>query len=145
MNPDGSGQQRLTFLNEPWSTEYRGYTVVGGLAFDPNNPNRFIADISPDMSAHQLDAVMITLNDSQTGGGLTGQYFADTNFGKQVLTRTENPSNGFKWDGSPAPGVPASGYSVRWSGSISGTATGNYTYCVIADDGARLWVAGQSW
>src|SRR5262245_22038650 len=51
------------------------------------------------------------------GTGLTGQYFGDTHFGQLKATRTDAAVN-FTWapGRSPAPGVPAGQFSVRWSG-----------------------------
>jgi hypothetical protein len=140
MRPDGSESRRLTYFNEPWHSEYRGYSVTGGLAFDPNNPDRFVAAVASDLAAENFTALMVTLAPVTAGRGLQAQYFAQTNLTQQVMTRTENPSEGFRWDGPPTPGLPSSGFSVRWSGSVASPVSGNYTYCVTANDGARLWV-----
>jgi hypothetical protein len=61
MNPDGSGQQQLTSFNDPWSPEARGYSVVAGLAFNPNNPNQFIASVASDVNAQNVNAVVVNL------------------------------------------------------------------------------------
>jgi hypothetical protein len=142
MNPDGTGSQRLTYFNEPWDSEYLGYTVVGGLAFDPHNPNRFVADVASDMNATNLNAVMVTLSDPASTGALTGQYFADATFTRLAATRQDDPWSGFKWDASPMPGMPTSFYSVRWTGALAPTVTGTYTLCAVADSGMRVWVNG---
>jgi hypothetical protein len=141
MNPDGTGSQRLTYFNEPWNTDYMGYTVVGGLAFDPNDPDRFVADVATDVNAQHLNAVMVTMNPASSHEMLTGRYFADTGFTDLVRTRDDDLWNGLKWDTSPAPGVPPSYYSVRWTGAIDPAVSGNYTFCAIADSGMRLWVS----
>jgi hypothetical protein len=162
MAPDGTDHQRLTFFNQWSGSMARGYTVVGGLAFDPNNPGRFVAGTSPDMDATRVNAVMITLTPSSVPppppapaptptpaptaspappatGGLTAQYFADTTLTTPVETRVENPSPEARLPAGASP----SGASARWTGSVTPPRTGGYTYCLTAKAGARLWVAGR--
>jgi hypothetical protein len=84
---------------------------------------------------------------SGTGTGLTGQYYNDpgtgAHFGTRVLARID-PTVNFDWtSGSPATGVQADNFSVRWSGQVLAPVTGNYTFSTISDDGVRLWVNGQ--
>jgi large repetitive protein len=79
---------------------------------------------------------------STDGNGLRGQYFANlTLSGTAVLTRTEAVD--FNWGtGSPGPGMPADGFSVRWTGTVRAPATGSYRFRTITEDGTRLWVNG---
>jgi hypothetical protein len=60
MNLDGSDARRLTFTNQP-GAEHLGYTQVGGLAFDPHDPRRFVAGLSHDLASQQIQAVFITI------------------------------------------------------------------------------------
>jgi hypothetical protein len=144
MNPDGTASRRLTYFNESWNTQTAGYTVVGGLAFDPNNPNRFIADQATDMNAKDNNAVMVNLDPPSSAAGLTGQYFQNGNLiGPAAATRVENPTNGFKWDAPPANGMQNNSYSIRWTGSIAPPASGAYRFCGIADSGFKLWLNNQ--
>ncbi len=59
--------------------------------------------------------------------GLKGEYFASSDMqGQPVFTRTDHQID-FDWDAaSPAPGVPAKDFGVRWSGTISAPAPGDY-------------------
>ena len=63
--------------------------------------------------------------------GLHAEYFADTAFDrKPVLTRID-PQIDFDWNAtSPAPGIPAKGFGVRWTGTITAPAAGDYTFGV---------------
>jgi glucose/arabinose dehydrogenase len=88
------------------------------------------------------------LNDAAppSAAGLSGRYFANTALsGTPVITRNEvvdfvwSASNG---TASPGAGVPADGWSVRWTGFVKLPTTGTYTFEVIADDGIRAWVNG---
>jgi hypothetical protein len=63
IRTDGSDMKRLTTMNEPNSDQSKGYAIAGGLAFDPQNPDRFIAGVAKDLLAHNLSAFMITLKE----------------------------------------------------------------------------------
>jgi Ca2+-binding RTX toxin-like protein len=74
--------------------------------------------------------------------GLRAEYFNNTGFvGAPVLVRQEavNMNTG----ASPGPGVNADNFSVRFSGNIAIATTGVYTFRMLADDTARLWVNNQ--
>ncbi len=143
MRPDGTSSQRLTFLNSPWSTESMGYSVVGGLAFDPRDPNRFLAGVATDPQAGNLNAVMVTLAPVSPSNGLTEQFFSDPSFGHLVSSTTNDPSSGFQADASPASGVPATNYSIRWSGGVIPPASGTYTFCAVAEFSDQLRLNGR--
>lgn len=69
-----------------------------------------------------------------------GSYFANkTLSGSPVLVRNDATIQ-FDWGtGSPATGVPADNFSVRWTRELDLPA-GTYTFSATADDGVRLWV-----
>ena len=72
----------------------------------------------------------------------TGQYYAGTNFGTLVTTRSEAEID-FDWGmGAPAAGVPTDGFSVRWTGTIVPEFSEDYTFVVDSDDGVRLLIDG---
>ena len=77
-----------------------------------------------------------------TAQGLLGQYFTNiTLTGSPALTRSEAVN--YEWGTSaPAAGIPADGFSVRWSGRVGILTDGNYTFQTTGDDGVRLWVDG---
>ena len=77
-----------------------------------------------------------------TGTGLQGHYFNNLALsGSPVLARVEAVN--FAWvTGSPGPGVDADQFSVRWSGRVEATATGNFQFQTRANDGVRLWING---
>ena len=72
-----------------------------------------------------------------------GAYFANkTLSGSPTLVRNDKEIN-FAWGtGSPAQGMPADSFSVRWTRSIAMNA-GSYRFTVTVDDGVRLWVNGH--
>jgi mannan endo-1,4-beta-mannosidase len=71
------------------------------------------------------------------------QYFDNPLLtGDPVLVR-EDAAIQFDWgEGSPGPGVPADGFSARWTGEVW-LPSGGYRYLVTADDGARVLIDGQ--
>jgi hypothetical protein len=77
--------------------------------------------------------------------GLTGEYFTNTDLsGTPVIVRTD-PQVNFAWNsGSPAPGIPATDWSARWTGTLTAMKSGIYTFCLYADDGCRLFIDDQN-
>jgi len=72
-----------------------------------------------------------------------GEYFSNRDLsGNPALVRNDQTID-FEWGtGAPAAGLPADNFSVRWTRSLDFT-QGTYRFFVNADDGVRLWVAGQ--
>ncbi|APW39155.1 hypothetical protein RD110_19660 [Rhodoferax koreense] len=77
------------------------------------------------------------------GTGLSAQYFGNASLsGAPVMQRVEAPS--FDWGGAaPAKGLPADGFSVRWTGTMEASATGPMQLRTFSDDGVRVWIDGQ--
>jgi beta-glucosidase len=86
------------------------------------------------------------------GDGLTGEYFSSPDLsGTPVLTRTDRNVN-FNWDKVvPVNGLQRDNYSVRWSGSFTPPAPGEYklgvraNYCYACEnaEGFRLFLDGK--
>lgn len=74
------------------------------------------------------------------GGSWLGEYFNNSDLlGTPVLTRFD-PAVRFNWGfGSPAPGINADFFSVRWT-SNQWFDAGDYLFQARVDDGMRLWV-----
>lgn len=78
-----------------------------------------------------------------TGTGLQATYYQGENFEKKILTRTDAAID-FDWQmTSPAPGVPAESFSIRWTGYLLAPATGTYTLHATCDDGMRVWIGNK--
>jgi hypothetical protein len=69
-----------------------------------------------------------------------GEYYANSTLtGNPVLVRNDLMLN-FDWANNvPAAGLPADGFSVRWTRTLKLPA-GLYRFYVIADDGVRIWL-----
>jgi alpha-tubulin suppressor-like RCC1 family protein/Tol biopolymer transport system component len=76
--------------------------------------------------------------------GLRADYFDNMDVaGAPVLTRVD-PNVDFDWTStSPAPEVPDTYFSARWTGRIQPDYSETYTFTACVDDGVRLWVDGQ--
>ncbi len=143
MRADGTARERLTYFNEPWHAQSRGYAVVGGWAIDPANPGRVRFSICTAISCADGTALTMTLTGLPAGGGsgLTGAYYNDRSFG-QLAFRLVDPGVGFRWADQPDPAMPADNFAIRWTGSVTPRVTGWHQMCVYSDDGARLWLGG---
>lgn len=69
-----------------------------------------------------------------------GEYFNNMNLsGSPTVLRNDNDIN-FDWGGgSPAAGIPADRFSVRWTRTLHFN-PGTYRFEVFSDDGVRLWI-----
>ena len=86
---------------------------------------------------------------SGSGDGLTGEYFGTPDLtGQPVLTRTDRTIN-FNWDKVvPVDGLQRNNYSVRWTGTFTPPAPGDYhlgvrvNYCYACEnaEGFRLYL-----
>lgn len=71
--------------------------------------------------------------------GLLGEYFNNPKLEGLPAFRRIDPNVDFRWGAaSPAPGVAADGFSVRWTGSLTPPKTGTYCLEAFGDDGTRL-------
>ena len=75
--------------------------------------------------------------------GLQGVYYNNkTLTAPSVLTRVDSTVD-FTWGGgSPAPEISANNFSVRWTGTLTPTLTGDYQIGIRTDDGGRLYLDG---
>lgn len=75
--------------------------------------------------------------------GLTGSYFANTTLAGTATVSRVDPQVHFSWGtSSPASGVPASQFSVRWTGVLLPPTSGNYTIGTQSQNGVRASVNG---
>jgi hypothetical protein len=61
MNSDGSDPRRLTFMNQPGTPQYLGYSQALEVAFDPRDPRRFVAGVSHDLGTKRVQGVFVTI------------------------------------------------------------------------------------
>ena len=69
-----------------------------------------------------------------------GEYFNNMNLSGGPTVVRDDAAIDFNWGaGSPAPGIAADHFSVRWTRALNFPA-GTYRFDVFSDDGVRLWV-----
>lgn len=74
--------------------------------------------------------------------GLKTEYFTNMELSGQPKTRTEEWVNFEPANQAPDPFVPPFPLSIRWTGKLRPTISGNYTLYYTADDGCRLFING---
>jgi hypothetical protein len=78
------------------------------------------------------------------GEGIIGRYFASHGATEPVLTR-QDPGIQFNWmNGSPAPGIPADGFKVEWTGKIQLPDPKRLTFQADVDDNLEIFIDGKS-
>jgi len=78
------------------------------------------------------------------GEGLIGRYFASHNATEPSHTR-QDPAIQFNWmNGSPAPGIPADGFRVEWTGKIQVPDPKRLTFQAEVDDHLEIFIDGKS-
>lgn len=83
-------------------------------------------------------------NDEGDTSGLMGEYFSNEGLAGAAVAHQRNHQIEFAWAGkSPADGVPAEKFSVRWTGSLTPVLTGPYQFTVTANGGTRLYLDGE--
>ncbi len=78
------------------------------------------------------------------GEGLIGRYYASHDATEPAYTR-QDPAIDFQWmNGSPAPGIPADGFKVEWTGKIQIPETKRLAFSAETDDALELFIDGKS-
>lgn len=75
------------------------------------------------------------------GHGLLAQYYDNEDFTNLVTTRIDQQIA--IADGSPLAVTSPDTFSVRWTGLIDPPETGQYTFTLDVNQGARLWIGGE--
>jgi beta-glucosidase len=96
-------------------------------------------DVIPGLGFTPLNLI---LHNSRFQTPLREEFFAGTKFeGTPVAVRQADEINE-NWEGPPAPQLTDQDYSVRWTGAITASRTGDHTFIAQSDDGSRVWLDG---
>lgn len=89
-------------------------------------------------------SALATTYNGEKVSGLLGEYFNNKDFkGTPALRRVDKQIN-FDWqDKSPAPGINADDFSVRWTGKLAPTMSREIEFTMLSDDGLRIWFDGK--
>ncbi len=78
-----------------------------------------------------------------SGNGLAAEYFDNRDFTNLRLRRVDAQVNFAFGNNSPAQGVGADTFSVRWTGFVQPLFSETYNFHTVSDDGVRLSIDGQ--
>lgn len=96
-----------------------------------------------DPSACWSRGLPMELTPPSSGGSLLAEYYDNSNFTGLKFTRND-PGVRFDWgNAAPDASMGVDTFSVKWSGKVTATTSGTYTFYTMSDDGVRLWVNGQ--
>jgi len=129
-------------------TPYRTVSFLDGISNLAGDSVKvyFSAGVNTDLDEMFGTSVFFCANDKgEKVSGLKGEYFANMFIkDKPVLTRQDEHIS-FNWqNGSPMAALPADSFSIRWTGSISIPADGNYYFYVNGNNGFRLFLDGMT-
>ena len=75
--------------------------------------------------------------------GLKAEYFNNKKLEGNVVYSSVDTQISYKWSGSPAKGVAADRFSIRWSGVFYSTENEQIEFSVCGDDGYRMFIDGK--
>jgi autotransporter-associated beta strand protein len=138
---------RLTPVTLEVLTTPRHGRLTGTLpnfVYTPNpgylGPDHFTFKATDSITTSEPATVSIIVGNP--GNGLKAEYFDNKDCTNLKLTRVDEQIN-FDWaENSPASGVGADTFSVRWTGKLLVPETAKYTFSTLSSDGVRLFVNG---
>jgi LysM repeat protein len=81
-----------------------------------------------------------TATPAPSDDGWWGEFYNNEDLEGDPVVTQHTPRIEFDWGTeSPAPGVWQDGFSVRWTSKIH-LKTDHYRFCVMSDDGVRIWI-----
>lgn len=87
--------------------------------------------------------VIVTVSSllTDTGNGLSGNYYDNATLAAPIFATRVDPTIEFHWGtGAPIAGMGVDTFSVRWTGYVVPRFSQTYTFYTTTDDGVRLWV-----
>ena len=76
--------------------------------------------------------------------GLTTEYFSNIELSGQAKTRMEDWINYEPANQAPDPFLPSNPLSIRWTGKLKPTVSGDYTFSFTSSDGCRLFLDDET-
>ena len=119
--------------------------IDASYALDPLELNKtyyWRVDESDGRQTYIGDVWSFTTTDG--GGGIKGEYFANTNLAGTPALVQIDPGVDFSW-GAASPGLPLqdNNWSVRWTADLNILFDDTYTFSVNSEGGTRLWIDGE--
>jgi len=86
---------------------------------------------------------MLGYEEDIVGTGINGFYYDNELLIGTPFERIDENID-FEWEKDPIGGVNVDNFSVRWEGYVKAPATGEYTFQIHTDDGAKLLINDES-
>ena len=120
-------------------------TAAGTVTYTPNTDFSGKDSFTYTVNDGTVDSVPATVSITVIpANGLLGEYYNNSDLTELVLTRIDPEIDFMDWGtGSPDPAIGPDSFSVRWMGQIEADFDETYTFNVVKDDGARLWIAAN--
>ena len=78
-----------------------------------------------------------------SGASWRGEYYDNPDLTGQPILVRDDPALDFNWGpDSPAPGIPADNFSVRWTRPFEFVQEGDFRFLADVDDGVKLYLDG---
>lgn len=109
---------------------------------DHGNLYRCVVTNGTNTATSASATLTVTTSGSGSTNGLTARYYSNvfSNIPNSAATLTRVDDNvNFSWgEAAPAANITPNAFAVRWSGKITPTATGVYTFYTQSNDGVKL-------
>jgi hypothetical protein len=116
--------------------------MIHELVYFLANPRRTELNLEPKW---ELALPLNGSGDAFAGNGLNGTYENALSGARTTPVNRLDPAIQFNWrGGSPAEGIPADDFRVRWSGKIQPPRSGNYRFEADADDSLEVSIDGRN-
>ena len=137
---------------EWYSIPQREYTLLAGdsppvtqpIASELKAAGESLGFLDAGALGHARRFYAVVLEPAKVEPGLRGDYYSGMSFNTLLATRVD-PVVDFYWGGGqPHPSVPADNFSIRWTGFVTVTVPGTYTFWTDSDDGVRLQIGNAT-
>ncbi len=139
LERSASGAGTWTQIATPTAASYTDTSVTPGASYD-YRVRAYRASDGTSSAFSNVASITVPAGCPGTITGWRGEYWANTSLSGPITLCRDDPVLDFSWaDGAPAPGLPADGFSARWTRTMD-LAGGEYQFDLYHDDGARLYI-----
>ena len=86
---------------------------------------------------------LLNYEEEQEGTGLLAKYFSNPTFSGNFSSRIDSTINFSFTKESPMPGINSNNFSIQWDGFIQPPINAKYTFTIITDGGAEVFINGE--
>jgi beta-glucosidase len=125
-----------------YTTPFHSVSILNGIKTAAGTGVKVTYDEGNGDDASAYANSIFYTNSTLSTTGLTASYFSNkTLTGTAVKTQVDTHVNNAWGANAPAvTGIGVDNFSIRWTGVIKVSTTGDYDFYVRSDDGSRLWI-----